>query len=172
MLTDPDTAEHDLLDWAATVADRDARVLTALLANHSKNRVHTLTGIARTTIDDILKEYPVVDTAAILRAKARAATGMTAPEFDHSLSTGDGRAVTAMNGAAYELANRALPPVRQGDGDDVLAERRDRAEALWTQAWPEIEAMISRAKAMKFLGWSDEARARGGKIRYATADAS
>lgn len=172
MMNDPVAAEHDLLDWTATVADRDARVLTALLAGLSKNRVHTLTGIARTTIDDILKEHPVVDTAAVLRAKARAVTGMTAPEFDHSLSVGDGRALAAMNSAAYELANRDLPLVQQGNGKNVLEERRDRAEVLWTQVWPEVEAMIARAKAMKFLDWSDEARARGRKIRYATADAS
>lgn len=162
-----DRAEQDLIDWGTTNRDRDPRILRGLLAGIPKNRVSLLTGVARNTITNLLKdEYPEVNTAAVLRAMARVHTGMTAPEFDHSLSAGDGRAVQAMNSAAYLLANEDHPDVQPGDTEQVLAERRQRADALWDSVWPEVEAMVARAKTMKFLGWSAEAKARGQKIRY------
>ena len=48
-------AEWELSEWEETVADRDRRVLNALAAGVRKTRVHALTGISRTKIDDIEK---------------------------------------------------------------------------------------------------------------------
>jgi hypothetical protein len=164
-----DRAEQDLIDWGITNRERDARILRGILAGIPKNRISLLTGVARNTITNLLRdEYPEVNTAAVLRAMARVHAGMTAAEFDYSLSVGDGRALQAMNGAAYLLANEDHPDVQSGDTEQALAERRQRADALWEQVWPEVEAMVRRAKTMKFTGWSTEAKARGQKIAYAS----
>jgi hypothetical protein len=52
--------EHALQRWAdqrkETDETRDGLVLGAVSHGISKHRVHVLTGIARTTIDDILKK--------------------------------------------------------------------------------------------------------------------
>jgi hypothetical protein len=48
-------AEQLLIEWAATRDSRDALVRAAVEAGVSKHRVYVLTGIARTTIDDILR---------------------------------------------------------------------------------------------------------------------
>lgn len=163
-------AEQALIDWGTTNRDRDTRILRGLLAGIPKNRVSLLTGVARNTINNLLREeYPEVNTAAVLRAMARV-TGMTAAEFDHSLSAGDGRAVQAMASAAYLLANEDHPDVRPGDTEQALAERQQRADALWEQVWPDVEAMVRRAKTMRFTGSSAEAKARGQKIRYADSE--
>lgn len=49
-------AEKALTDWAANNARRDDLVRAARAAGVSKNRIHVLTGIARTTIDRIFQE--------------------------------------------------------------------------------------------------------------------
>lgn len=49
-------AEGDLDDYRRTTEGRDDMVRRARSAGVSKNRIHVLTGIARTTIDRILKE--------------------------------------------------------------------------------------------------------------------
>jgi len=171
---DQTRAEQALATWGANYRDRDVYVLRGLLAGLNKNRVHQLTGLSRTTIEAVLREYvdratgePVVDLAAVLRAKARALTGMTAPEFDHSLFVGDGRAAAAMATAAYLLANEDHPEVQPGDGERVLAERRQRGDALYEQALPQVEAMTARAKRRKYSAWSTAAQAAGQKIGYA-----
>lgn len=56
-------AEQGLRDWAANNARRDALISTARQAGVSKNRIHILTGIARTTIDRIL-EAPMTATTS------------------------------------------------------------------------------------------------------------
>jgi hypothetical protein len=176
-MTSREAAEARALAWAVAVADRDVVVLRCLADGLSKHRVHTLTGIARTTIDDILIEYvghatgkPVVDTAAILRAKARAATGLTSAAFDYSLAVRNGQAMAAMNAAVHDLANENHPEVHPGDDPESVRARRERADALWMEVLPQVEAMIARAKRMRFAGWSDAARAQGQEIRYATGE--
>lgn len=47
-------AEAELIAWAVTRDRRDELVRRARAAGVSKNRIHVLTGIARTTIDRIL----------------------------------------------------------------------------------------------------------------------
>jgi hypothetical protein len=49
-------AERELARYRHTVDGRDDMVRRARYAGVSKNRIHVLTGIARTTIDRILKE--------------------------------------------------------------------------------------------------------------------
>jgi len=61
-MTTREQAEQDLRDWAATNARRDDLVRAARLAGVSKNRIHTLTGIARTTIDRIVAKESTVAT--------------------------------------------------------------------------------------------------------------
>jgi hypothetical protein len=58
-------AEAALRAWATVTAQRDELVEAAHQAGVSKNRIHTLTGIARTTIDRIL-EAPVGTTQQTL----------------------------------------------------------------------------------------------------------
>lgn len=53
---DREQAERELLAYAAAVARRDELVRAARRAGISKNRIHALTGIARTTIDRIVEE--------------------------------------------------------------------------------------------------------------------
>ena len=54
-----DRAERELVAWATANACRDDIVIAAHRAGVSKARIHAITGIARTTIDRILKEHPV-----------------------------------------------------------------------------------------------------------------
>ena len=49
-------AERELTQYRRTVEGRDDMVRRARATGVSKNRIHVLTGIARTTIDRILKE--------------------------------------------------------------------------------------------------------------------
>ena len=51
-----EVAERELTQYRRTVEGRDDMVRRARAAGVSKNRIHVLTGIARTTIDRILKE--------------------------------------------------------------------------------------------------------------------
>lgn len=54
-----DEAEKQLTEWAGYNARRDDLVRAALAAGVSKNRIHIITGIARSTIDRILQEDTV-----------------------------------------------------------------------------------------------------------------
>lgn len=56
MFESKDDAETALRAWAANQARRDELVTAARQAGVSKNRIHTLTRIARTTIDRILED--------------------------------------------------------------------------------------------------------------------
>jgi hypothetical protein len=49
-------AERELTEYRRWVDGRDDMVRRANAAGVSKNRIHVLTGIARTTLDRILKE--------------------------------------------------------------------------------------------------------------------
>lgn len=49
-------AERELMQYRRTVEGRDGMVRRANAAGVSKNRIHVVTGIARTTIDRMLKE--------------------------------------------------------------------------------------------------------------------
>ena len=57
-------AERDLRDWALNNARRDTLVRNALRAGLTKTEIHTITGIARTTIDRILEAPPMATTTS------------------------------------------------------------------------------------------------------------
>lgn len=47
--------EQELAEWAAGQSDRDNLIRAAYVGGVTKLRIHQLTGIARTTIDRIIK---------------------------------------------------------------------------------------------------------------------
>lgn len=57
-MSDDETAaaERELTQYRRTIEGRDDMVRRARAAGLSKHRIHALTGIARTTIDRILKD--------------------------------------------------------------------------------------------------------------------
>ena len=65
-MTNREEIEQQLTEWAANNARRDGLVRAALLAGVTPNRIHTLTGIARTTVYRIKESAMAVTyTAAI-----------------------------------------------------------------------------------------------------------
>ena len=52
----PAEAEASLAEWAQVDRSRDDRIRAARLAGLSKHRIHVLTGVARTTIDKIIRQ--------------------------------------------------------------------------------------------------------------------
>jgi hypothetical protein len=54
-----DQAERELVAWATANACRDDIIRAAYRAGVAKNRIHAITGVARTTIDRILEERTV-----------------------------------------------------------------------------------------------------------------
>ena len=59
-MTETAKLEQELTEWAASQADRDNLVRAALAAGVQKQRIHDLTGIARSTIDRIAGRRAVV----------------------------------------------------------------------------------------------------------------
>jgi hypothetical protein len=118
-------AERLLAEWAASYDGRDAVVLAAHRAGVSKHRIHTLTGIARTTLDRILSEEGTMASGSglksrqqeILRQRAIAAvlgSGLTYRDARVFLGTGpgvivqlaaEGTADTRMSAAARLIAS-------------------------------------------------------------------
>lgn len=72
-----EAAEKQLRDWARNNAERDQLVKAARAAGVSKNRIHTLTGISRSTIDRILDgdTRDPLPAPAGRRAELRTTTG-------------------------------------------------------------------------------------------------
>ncbi len=54
MTDQQEQAEEGLIEWAEIHRDRDNRIRAARAAGVSKNRIHTLTGLSRVTIDNVL----------------------------------------------------------------------------------------------------------------------
>ncbi|MCP3017338.1 hypothetical protein NGM33_28805 [Nocardiopsis dassonvillei] len=61
-----EAAEAALREYVAITDDRDNRVINAHTAGITKNRIHTITGISRVTIDKILKEHAMKTATANL----------------------------------------------------------------------------------------------------------
>lgn len=51
-------AEADLVEWRANVAKRDPLVRQARAAGLNINQIHTISGISRSTVYDILNATP------------------------------------------------------------------------------------------------------------------
>lgn len=108
-----------------------------------------------------------ISFAAVV-ARARRTSGLSAAEFDYSLTTGDldTRAIYALGNAIYELANGPLPNKLTAE---VTRARRERGDELHARMVPHIKAMIEAAKAKSYLGWSI-AGSDTGPVRYAPTD--
>lgn len=107
------------------------------------------------------------DRARRIREIARQNTRLSHPAFDYAIANPgalDGvDALGALDNAAHTVANEGHPAVQTGDGGTVIAAHRARRNALQ----PEVDQVITAAKARKYTGWSNEARGRGERIRYA-----
>lgn len=62
-----ESAEAALFEYATVALDRDKRIRRAHAEGITKNRIHTITSIARTTIDRVLEEHPMYATATQIR---------------------------------------------------------------------------------------------------------
>jgi len=115
-----EAAEADLREWASTLADRDNRVRRAHAKGVSKHRIHALSGIARTTIDRILKEK----TVAVTVHQLTATTTETGPSWARSIAVW----TEAAREATYEVQDTGETktnnrPVILVDGDRFVLNR-------------------------------------------------
>ncbi|MER6605676.1 hypothetical protein ABT282_07120 [Streptomyces sp. NPDC000927] len=66
----------------------------------------------------------------------------------------------ARYGELYQLtsmtSNETLPPIRTGDGDEVLEDRKRRADKLWKAIEPEIQAYAAYCRNGDYRGWSNQ----------------
>jgi hypothetical protein len=100
-------------------------------------------------------------TFAHIIMQARQHVGMTAAEMDFSLTQSDGDAHGALRTACWMLAN---PSATRSTGSP--ADKRAKADALWSAVDGDAEyaAMVERAKAKSYTGWSVQSQ---GPVRYA-----
>jgi hypothetical protein len=104
--------------------------------------------------------------AATAIARARDASGLTAPEFDHQIKAeGIGGPHGPLGQEVYVLANTHMPEVLPGQ-DNRHDDRDANHLRLWEQLQPELRAYEQQCRDRRFLGWSHAAQARGQKIRY------
>jgi hypothetical protein len=103
-----------------------------------------------------------MDQFAAIIATAKTRLNMTSAEFDESLASGDGRAVSAIVDACYSHANPTV--VNANTTDQELSERQQRARDLHTALRPQIAQRITEARNRSYTGWAD---ASCGPIRYA-----
>lgn len=101
--------------------------------------------------------------AATAIARARATKDSSAA-FDYQVSIQGIMPRGELYNEIYGIANEPLGPVRPGDGDGDLAERKRRADELWEQVLPELETYARKCRSRSYKGWS---LASGGPIRYA-----
>lgn len=107
-----------------------------------------------------------------IRQLAIQSSGYTEAEFDFSLANNrkpptpepvESLGARAMLAAVvHQVANEAHPH-QPGDAD----ERQARADALMQELLPEVEQMVTAAKARKYTGWSASAQDRGQRVEYA-----
>lgn len=100
-------------------------------------------------------------TFAAIIMQARQHAGMSAAEMDFSLTQPHGQAHGALHDACWTLAN-----ANWSTGAGTHAEMRAKADALWAAVDGEAEytAMVERAKAKSYTGWSVQSQ---GPVRYA-----
>lgn len=108
-------AERQLRDWAATVARRDDLFRAARRAGISKNRIHTLTGVSRTTIDRIPGIEDTMTTTTTLARSGKLGYDENANGWADYISGGDftgeqaDALVTALMDAQEAEVNKRLP---------------------------------------------------------------
>lgn len=105
-------AERQLREWAAAVARRDDLFRAARRAGISKNRIHILTGVSRTTIDRI----PGIEDGMTTTTSARNHASLVLRQANYPPVAADSYArILANAGVLTEYAY-------QGEAIDVLAE--------------------------------------------------
>lgn len=117
--------------------------------------------------EDIVVTMDLRQAAATVIARARAASGLTSPEFDYEISAkGIGGLLGPLGNEAYGVANGHMPEVVPGQ-DNRLDERDANHLRLWEALQPELEAYATRCRERKYTGWSNASRDLGRRIRYA-----
>ncbi|MFI7608498.1 hypothetical protein ACIBTV_25560 [Micromonospora sp. NPDC049366] len=105
--------------------------------------------------------------AATAIARARTNSGMSTPEFDFQIAAhGIGGIHSPLGSEVYEIANAHMPEAVAG-ADNRMNEREANHRRLWEALQPELQAYAQRCRERRYTGWSDEAQARGARIRYA-----
>lgn len=112
-MTSREDAERSLIEWATVTNDRDRRIVAAHNAGISKNRIYTLTGVARTTIDRILKE-PAVSIATTYGTWDNYTTDPYCETLEDTVTMAlgadaPGRLINAVNSDYRQAINDALP---------------------------------------------------------------
>jgi hypothetical protein len=174
-LMTPEQAESALQAWATV--QRDDLVRAAYRAGVSKNRIHTLTGIARTTVDRILEapmgtttealaEYLATFTQAWPRQPQRQPWAYNLPRYPHAATIASQH--TASEVAQWLLADTAFKALKLGnwlstpDGKLLMAAIEMLAPAPYAQ---DIELL---AEALQIASRQQQADARA-KIAAAIA---
>lgn len=116
---------------------------------------------------DITARMDLPRVAAIVIARARETSGLTAPEFDYQISVhGVGGIYGPLGNESYPLANAHMPEVEPGQDN-----RMDEREANWLRLWealqPEMEAYAQKCRSRQYANWSNAAQTRGRRIQYA-----
>jgi hypothetical protein len=99
-------------------------------------------------------------TAAVIIARARESyrngeVGGSTDAFDYKIGIEGIARYGELYQETYALANENHP-VKPGDGQDVLDACKERADALWAQVLPELEAYAANCRAARYTGWSPE----------------
>ena len=174
----PQEAEAALRAWATV--QRDELVQAAHQSGVSKNRIHTLTGIARTTIDRIL-EAPVGATQqSLTEYVARFTAGWPRPQpWDWNpynsgsisssaeqiaaslLADGEFRALklgTWLSTPEGEFVSAAvtalMPPLYQADAEVLIKALQLAAKQQQTEAWKTIAAGVAIGGVLIAIGKS------------------
>ncbi|WP_333745474.1 hypothetical protein [Streptomyces sp. IBSBF 2950] len=100
------------------------------------------------------------DRAALVIARAREswtnnpeARGDSADAFDFHISTVGLQRAGELYQEVYALANEDHPVVA-GGGEEQLQECKERADRLWGELRPELEAFAAGCRNARFTGWS------------------
>lgn len=109
--------------------------------------------------------------AAQIIARARDAwtnnpeTEGDADAFDHHISTVGVQAHGELYNEAYALANEPHGHAAPGAGEAALAERKERARALFNDVLPELEAYAADCRAAQYTGWSSQSNGPIHRVR-------
>jgi hypothetical protein len=141
--------------------------------DHADQRGEKITHVVEQALEayvnreDIVVTMDLCQTAATVIARARANSGLTAPEFDYRISVeGIGGPRGPLGNETYELANTHMPEVEPGQ-DNRLDERDANWIRLWEALQPEMEAYAQKCRDRKYTNWSTAAQSRGKRIQYA-----
>lgn len=108
--------------------------------------------------------------ASIVIARAREAwtnnpeTDGGADAFDHHISRVGLERYGELYNEVYVLANENHR-IRPGDDEAALDAQKDRADALWEQLLPELQAYVEDCRSATYTGWSSESSGPVRRVR-------